>query len=110
MSNANEQLARESLLLRIFWMLIFTLAWYVAEVVLAAVVILQLGCRLVQGQPNSELLQLGDSLSQYLAQIGQFGTFNTEEKPWPFADWPVPAAGHDTATGTPGAKDEASGA
>jgi hypothetical protein len=38
------------------------------------------------------LLSFGDSLSQYVAQIGRFGTFNSDEKPWPFADWPTPAA------------------
>ncbi|MEI0548619.1 DUF4389 domain-containing protein, partial [Klebsiella sp. 72742] len=25
-----------------------------------------------------------------LAQIGRFGTFHTDQKPWPFADWPAP--------------------
>lgn len=110
MADGNEQLERESLLLRVFWMLIFTLIWYVAEVVLAVVVILQLVCRLLQGKPNAELLQLGDSLSQYLAQIGQFGTFNTEDKPWPLADWPAPAAGHDPSAAAPTPKDGAPGA
>lgn len=89
MTDTNEQLERESLLLRVFWMLAFTLAWYLAEVVLAVVVILQLGCRLLLGIPHPELLRLGDGLSQYLAQIGRFGSFNTEEKPWPFSDWPA---------------------
>lgn len=91
MPDADEQIERESLLVRIFWMLIFTLAWYVAEIVLAVVVILQLCCRLLQGRPNVDLLRFGDGLSQYLAQIGRFGSFNTEEKPWPFADWPMPS-------------------
>ncbi|HCT03799.1 MAG TPA: DUF4389 domain-containing protein, partial [Pseudomonas sp.] len=27
-----------------------------------------------------------------LAQIGRFGSFHTEQKPWPFADWPTPRA------------------
>jgi len=89
MTDANEQLERESLVVRIFWMLIFVLAWHVAEVVLAAVVVLQLCCRLLQGMPNVDLLRFADGLSQYLAQIGRFGSFNTEEKPWPFADWPA---------------------
>jgi len=90
MTDANERLERESLGVRILWMLIFVLAWHVAEIVLAMVVILQLCCRLLQGVPNVDLLRLGDGLSQYLAQIGRFGSFNTEEKPWPFADWPMP--------------------
>ena len=29
-------------------------------------------------------------LSQFLAQIGRFGSFHSDQKPWPFADWPTP--------------------
>lgn len=104
MGDANQQLERESLVLRIIWMLAFALAWQLAEVALGIVVILQLGCRLFQGQTNLSLLQLGDSLSQYLAQIGRFGSFNTEDKPWPFADWPVPLdSGTQPSDAEPGA-------
>ena len=92
MSEPTDNLQRESIALRIIWMLLFTLAWQVAEVLLGFVVLLQLGYRLFYGAPNAGLLGFGDSLTQYLAQIGRFGTFNTDEKPWPFADWPTPRA------------------
>ncbi|WP_017939280.1 DUF4389 domain-containing protein [Zestomonas thermotolerans] len=91
MSESND-LQRESILLRILWMAVFVIVWQVAELVLGAVVLLQLGYRLFYGAPNATLRGFGDSLSQYLQQIGRFGTFNTEEKPWPFADWPAPRA------------------
>jgi hypothetical protein len=91
MRDANEQIDRESIVLRICWMLFFTLVWYVAEVILALVIVMQLICRIFQGRTNPDLLRFGDCLSQYLAQIGQFGSFNTEDKPWPFADWPLPS-------------------
>jgi hypothetical protein len=81
---------RESILLRILWMLLFVIVWQVTEVVLAVLVVLQLGYRLFNGVPRADWLGFGDSLSQYLAQIGRFGTFNTEQKPWPFAPWPTP--------------------
>lgn len=110
MASANDQAERESLLLRVFWMLVFTLVWYVAEVVLAVVVILQLAFRLVQGKVNFELLQLGNSLSQYLAQIGQFGSFNSEEKPWPFSDWPTPIAAKEQSSAPASPADRAPGA
>jgi hypothetical protein len=92
MSEAPKELERESILLRILWMAVFVIVWQLAELVLGGVVLLQLGYRLFYGAPSASLLGFGDSLSQYLAQIGRFGTFNSEEKPWPFADWPTPQA------------------
>lgn len=92
MSEPTEELQRESILLRILWMLVFVVVWQLAELLLGGVVLLQLGYRLFYGAPSGSLLAFGDSLSQYLAQIGRFGTFNTDEKPWPFADWPTPRA------------------
>lgn len=92
MSEEPKELERESILLRILWMVVFVIVWQLAELVLGGVVLLQLGYRLFYAAPSASLLGFGDSLSQYLAQIGRFGTFNTEEKPWPFADWPTPQA------------------
>ncbi len=65
--------ARESIAIRILWMLLFVLVWQVAELLLGAVVVIQLVYRLIYGAPNGSLMAFGDSLSQYLAQIGRFG-------------------------------------
>lgn len=80
----------ESLVLRVLWMALFVLVWQVAELTLLVVVVVQLLFRLFGGAPNAALMGFGDSLSQYLAQIGRFGCFNSDEKPWPFSDWPTP--------------------
>lgn len=61
-----------------------------AELVLLVVVAAQLVLRALNGKANESLQGLGDSLSQYVAQIGRFGTFNTDRKPWPMSDWPKP--------------------
>lgn len=92
MSDGKQQLQRESILLRILWMVIFSVVWQLATMLLGAIVVLQLVYRLFYGAPNAGMLGFGDSISQYLAQIGRFGTFNTDEKPWPFADWPTAQA------------------
>jgi hypothetical protein len=90
--NESKLKQHESILLRILWMILFVLVWQVAETVLAVVVLAQLVYRLFNGAPSLGMISFGDSLSQYLAQIGRFGTFNTDQKPWPFADWPTPRA------------------
>ena len=82
----------ESIVLRIVWMLVFLLVWQVAQFILGGVVLVQLGYRLFYGAPSANLMNFGDSLSQFLAQIGRFGSFHSEQKPWPFADWPAPRA------------------
>lgn len=79
----------ESLILRVLWMAIFVIVWRVAELVLLALVVVQLVYRLFKGRPHVEVMNFGDSLSQYLAQIGRYGSFHSDEKPWPFADWPI---------------------
>ena len=81
---------RESLVLRILWMLLFFLVWQVTEVLLALLVVAQVVFRLINGAPSGALMDFGDSLAQYLAQIGRFGAFHTDSKPWTFADWPTP--------------------
>ncbi len=93
MSYSNQRtMDRESLILRIVWMLVFFFVWQLAELLLLGIVIVQLLLKLVKGEPSIDLMGLGDSVSQYIAQIGRFGTFNTEQKPWPMADWPRPRA------------------
>ncbi|WP_017902709.1 DUF4389 domain-containing protein [Pseudomonas asplenii] len=82
----------ESIVLRVLWMLVFLLVWQVAQFILGAVVLIQLAYRLFYGAPSGNLMNFGDSLSQFLAQIGRFGTFHSDQKPWPFADWPAPRA------------------
>lgn len=94
-----EELRREALLLRILWMVLFSIVWQLAQFVLGGAVLLQLVLRLINGVPSTSLMAFGDSLGQYLAQIVRFGTFHTDEKPWPFADWPQPQPADSELTG-----------
>lgn len=90
MNHSKNTGERESLALRAIWMLVFFFVWQLAELVLLVVVVVQMIQRCISGTPNQTLQEFGDSLSQYIAQIGRFGTFNTERKPWPLSDWPTP--------------------
>ncbi len=91
--------SRELLGLRLIWMLLFLFVWLGAQYLLAVVVLVQLVVRLVKGEANPGLIAFGAALATYLAQIVRFGTFASEVKPWPFADWPA-EAGRDKRSAT----------
>ncbi|CAK9890334.1 MULTISPECIES: DUF4389 domain-containing protein [Pseudomonas] len=92
MNESPNQTQRESIILRVLWMLVFLVVWQLAELLLGGLVLVQLIYRLIYGAPSASLMNFGDSLSQFLAQIGRFGSFHSDQKPWPFADWPTPRA------------------
>ncbi|WP_373185573.1 DUF4389 domain-containing protein [Halopseudomonas sp.] len=74
--------------LRVVYTLLLALAWQITELLLIAVTLLQLAFKLFTGEAKSRLTGFGNSLSQYAWQIGRFVTFASEQKPWPFMEWP----------------------
>lgn len=91
-------------------MLLFAVIYSVAEVVLSAVVVLQFIFLLLTRGPNERLLEFGDDLSVFIYQIIQYLTFNSDEKPFPFAPWPYAEDGPVPQAGSAppqGAEDEA---
>ncbi len=79
--------------MRALYMVILAIAYFFAEVVLTAVVVFQFLVILFTGSANEPLLRFGQNLTRYIADILRFQTFNTEEKPFPFSDWPDEAPG-----------------
>lgn len=74
--------------LRLVYMLIYGFFFYVAIPVMAVVALVQFVFQLVAGNDNGKIRQFGHSLSQYMYQVLMFLSFNSEEKPFPFSDWP----------------------
>jgi len=104
MTTPEKIIRRESIVLRVLWMLLFLLVWQVAVPLLGILVVAQLLYRLFYGAPSAHFMSFGDSLSQYLAQIGRFAVFNSDEKPWPVADWPQARAAEGEPAYVPKAK------
>jgi hypothetical protein len=88
MSDQKVEARYESILLRVLWMVVFLLVWQVAQFMLGAVVLVQLIYRLIYGAPSASLMNFGDSLSQFLAQIGRFGSFHSDQKRTPEGEAP----------------------
>ncbi|MBI1424928.1 MAG: DUF4389 domain-containing protein [Gammaproteobacteria bacterium] len=88
-SELKNNLRKRATWLRGLYMLLFIVIFHVAEVVVGAVVLLQFLFTLFSGATNARLLRFGQSLSQYVYQILRFLSFNSEEMPFPFSEWPT---------------------
>jgi len=73
---------------RALFMILFAIIYSVAEVVIGAVVIIQFFIVLFSGETNERLLRFGKELSRFIYQVFIYLTYNGEDKPFPFADWP----------------------
>jgi hypothetical protein len=74
--------------IRLLYMLVFALTFWIVTWILAVTAIAQLILTLLGGTPNPELLKFSHGLSRYISQLVEFLTFLTEKPPFPFAPWP----------------------
>jgi len=75
--------------LRLVFMLLFSAIYFVTRMVLVAVIVLQFLWVLFTADKNPALLSFGAQLSTFVYQIYHYLTFNTEQRPFPFSDWPA---------------------
>jgi hypothetical protein len=83
-----ERLTSRDLWMRALFMILFVIAYGVAELLVTLTVIFQFFTILFTGSANETLLRFGKNLSTYIRQIISFETFNSEDRPWPISDWP----------------------
>ncbi len=89
MSNEiQENLKQKSIWMRGLYMILFSLFYSIAEIVLFTSVIVQFFFKLFTGETNPQLLKLGQSIATYIYQIIQFLTFKSEYHVYPLGAWP----------------------
>ena len=91
---AQESPDRAAIWKRGLFMILFSVLYGVAELVLSVLVFVQFVVVLVTGSANQQLLRLGGSLAIYSRQVFAFLTFNTEQQPFPMNDWPESDSEH----------------
>jgi len=74
--------------LRLIYMVLFAVLLEIAGFVMLAVVIAQFLFAIFTGSANDNLRRLGDQIASYIYQTLQFLIYNSEEKPFPFSEWP----------------------
>jgi len=76
--------------IRGFFILLCIFLLVIARVVTGAVVVIQFLFTVFTGQTNDNLRYFGASLASFVYQSLLFVTYNSNDKPFPFAPWPVP--------------------
>jgi hypothetical protein len=74
--------------IRLLYMLLFGLLLTIARMVIWVVAIVQFLFVLISGEDNTNLRSLGQGVTRWVSQALLFLTFNSDEKPFPFSDWP----------------------
>lgn len=90
MSNTNQSLTSPDLWIRLVYMVVFWLLSYIARVVIGAVGVIQFFVVLFSGETNRNLKNLGEGTARWTQQNYLFLCFASEQKPFPFQDWPSP--------------------
>jgi Domain of unknown function (DUF4389) len=83
----NNLTARETWL-RALYMILFGVAFYIAEFVLGVVAVVQFLFALFSGRPLDRLAAFGAQLAAWVGQVVAFLTFASEAHPFPFTPWP----------------------
>lgn len=83
-----ENVKNPNVWVRLAYMGLFAVTYWVAEAVLMVVVVFQFLSVLLTGKKNEKILTFGAQLSTYIYQIISYLTYNSEYKPFPLNDWP----------------------
>ena len=89
MSDNKISLLNSNTWIRGAYMLLFGVLLVAARLVISIVVVVQFLFVLLVGADNQNLRNLGQGLGKWVYQTLMFLTFNSEEKPFPFDDWPA---------------------
>lgn len=83
-----DNIKSESFWLRSLFMILFFVIYRFVDIVVVLVAISQWLYMLLTGDASASLSRFAGGLGAYVAQIISYLSYNTEEKPFPFTDWP----------------------
>ncbi|OED41050.1 hypothetical protein ACH42_14940 [Endozoicomonas sp. (ex Bugula neritina AB1)] len=86
--NMINNLKSESRWLRLVFMALFAVVGYLAILLVFVLSVIQVVHGFIKGEGNARLLQFSAGLNQFIYQVAQFLAYNSDEKPYPFSNWP----------------------
>jgi len=86
-----ENLTSPNTWARGLFMLLFAIVVYflVCYYIIWIIILFQFGSVLITGKVNERIFPIGQSLSIYISQMLHYLTFTSDERPFPFSDWPT---------------------
>lgn len=85
---SNNNITSDSFWIKTLYLILFFVIYRVLDVAVFLLLVIQWGFNLFTGESNPALTQFSSSLSVYIQQIVAFIGGASEEKPYPFSDWP----------------------
>ena len=73
---------------RVFYTILFGIIGWITLWVFCSVVLIQFGFLLITGKVNNNLKEFNREIGMFLNDMIKFLSFQTNEKPFPFRDWP----------------------
>ena len=79
---------KDPYLLRLFYAVCFYIVYRFIDIIVVIVCVVQFVHQLFMDEPQQELTKFSQGLAQYVAHIIRYLSWNTDDKPFPFNDWP----------------------
>ena len=83
-----ENFVQQGKWLRLLWMIGFSFIYSISLWVLWLIVTVQFLFVLLTNNPNKNILRASSGFRNYMVQILDFITYRSEDKPFPFSDFP----------------------
>ncbi|MEM6972973.1 MAG: DUF4389 domain-containing protein [Pseudomonadota bacterium] len=83
---------REPIWQRGAYMLLFVIAFSLAQSLHTLIAVVQFLALLLLGEPNRRIAEFGAGLAEWTRETSRFLTCASDERPWPIAPWPTPRA------------------
>lgn len=73
---------------RALYIILYLIIIRLISTVLFVIAIAQYIYSWLSGEPNDKIMYFTEGLGEYSKQMVSYVGFNTDEKPWPFGEWP----------------------
>ena len=93
-----EKLSNTETWIRGLYIILFMILLGISKMIIGALVLFQFIASLFTGQANDRLIEFSKSLATYVSQVILYLCYATNEKPFPFSDWPTEAPAASPAT------------